>query len=120
MLDIISRHSTGKPDYPVAIGESAFWSEFKYARGTEIFAENETADYVYQIISGAVRTMKLLPDGRVRSARSICPAIFSGLKTVMPIGSRRKPSSIPRFCLLSAHEYSASFRRRASQAPGKS
>jgi CRP/FNR family transcriptional regulator, nitrogen fixation regulation protein len=80
MLDIISRHSTGKLDYLVAIGESAFWSEFKYAKGTEIFAENETADYVYQIISGAVRTLKLLPDGRRQIGAFYLPGDIFGVE----------------------------------------
>ena len=39
-------------------------SEFKYNRGTEIFGEAEPAEYVYQIVDGAVRSYKLLSDGR--------------------------------------------------------
>ena len=39
-------------------------NEFTYPRKTEIFGENEAAEYVYQIKTGAVRTYKLLPDGR--------------------------------------------------------
>src|SRR6476620_9432206 len=39
-------------------------SDFKYGRGAEIFGEAEPADYIYQVIEGAVRTHKLLPDGR--------------------------------------------------------
>jgi CRP/FNR family transcriptional regulator, nitrogen fixation regulation protein len=39
-------------------------SEFKYRRGSEIFGEAEPADYVYQVIDGAVRSYKLLSDGR--------------------------------------------------------
>src|SRR5271156_3393914 len=39
-------------------------SEFKYARGAEIFGEAEPAEYVYQVIEGAVRPHKLLSDGR--------------------------------------------------------
>jgi CRP/FNR family transcriptional regulator, nitrogen fixation regulation protein len=39
-------------------------SEFKYNRGAEIFGEAEPADYVYQVIDGAVRSYKLLSDGR--------------------------------------------------------
>ncbi|MEH2511843.1 CRP/FNR family nitrogen fixation transcriptional regulator [Nitrobacteraceae bacterium AZCC 1564] len=39
-------------------------SEFKYNRGTEIYGEAEPADYVYQVIDGAVRSYKLLSDGR--------------------------------------------------------
>jgi CRP/FNR family transcriptional regulator, nitrogen fixation regulation protein len=39
-------------------------SEFKYARGAEIFGEAEPAEYVYQVVDGAVRSYKLLSDGR--------------------------------------------------------
>src|SRR5690349_19059498 len=39
-------------------------SEFKYHRGAEIFGEVEPAEYVYQVIEGAVRSYKLLSDGR--------------------------------------------------------
>ena len=39
-------------------------SEFKYNKGTEIFGEAEPADYIYQVADGAVRTHKLLSDGR--------------------------------------------------------
>jgi CRP/FNR family transcriptional regulator, nitrogen fixation regulation protein len=38
--------------------------EHIYQRGTEIFGESETAEYVYQVKTGAVRTYKLLNDGR--------------------------------------------------------
>ena len=39
-------------------------SEFKYNRGAEIFGESEPAIYVYQVVEGAVRSYKLLSDGR--------------------------------------------------------
>ncbi|MGY4625659.1 helix-turn-helix domain-containing protein [Bradyrhizobium sp. USDA 4486] len=39
-------------------------SEFSYRKGTEIYGEKEPADYVYQVKSGAVRSYKLLSDGR--------------------------------------------------------
>ena len=39
-------------------------SEFKYNKGTEIYGEAEPADYVYQVADGAVRSHKLLSDGR--------------------------------------------------------
>src|SRR3981189_595403 len=39
-------------------------SEFNYRKGTEIYGEKEPADYVYQVIAGAVRSYKLLSDGR--------------------------------------------------------
>jgi len=37
---------------------------FNYARETEIYGEGETAEFVYRIVSGAVRTCKILADGR--------------------------------------------------------
>ena len=39
-------------------------NEFTYKKGTEIYGEKEPADYVYQVRSGAVRSYKLLSDGR--------------------------------------------------------
>jgi CRP/FNR family nitrogen fixation transcriptional regulator len=39
-------------------------NEFSYKKGSEIFGEKEPADYVYQVITGAVRSYKLLSDGR--------------------------------------------------------
>src|SRR3954464_11467843 len=39
-------------------------NEFSYKKGSEIFGEKEPADYVYQVTSGAVRSYKLLSDGR--------------------------------------------------------
>lgn len=39
-------------------------SEFKYRRGAEIYGEAEPADYIYQVANGAVRSYKLLSDGR--------------------------------------------------------
>jgi len=39
-------------------------TEFSYRKDEEIYGEDEPAEYVYQIIRGAVRTYKLLSDGR--------------------------------------------------------
>src|SRR3954454_10924841 len=39
-------------------------SEFKYMKDSEIFGQAEPADYIYQVIEGAVRSHKLLSDGR--------------------------------------------------------
>jgi len=35
-----------------------------FTRNTEIYGENEAADYLYKVISGTVRTYKILNDGR--------------------------------------------------------
>ena len=39
-------------------------NEFTYKKGTEIYGENGPAEYVYQVKTGAVRSYKLLTDGR--------------------------------------------------------
>ncbi|QAU47064.1 helix-turn-helix domain-containing protein [Bradyrhizobium guangzhouense] len=39
-------------------------SEFSYRKGAEVYGEKEPAEYVYQVKSGAVRSYKLLSDGR--------------------------------------------------------
>jgi CRP/FNR family nitrogen fixation transcriptional regulator len=39
-------------------------NEFTYKKATEIYGEKEPAEYVYQIKIGAVRSYKLLSDGR--------------------------------------------------------
>ena len=39
-------------------------NEFTYKRKTEIYGEKEPAEYVYQVKSGAVRSYKLLSNGR--------------------------------------------------------
>jgi len=39
-------------------------TEFSYHKDEEIYGEGEPAEYVYQVIRGAVRTYKLLSDGR--------------------------------------------------------
>jgi CRP/FNR family transcriptional regulator, nitrogen fixation regulation protein len=64
MLDIVNAYATGNPGADDLTARILFWNEFRYCRGTEIFGEAEPADQVYQVKSGAVRTFKLLPDGR--------------------------------------------------------
>ncbi|MGV7212256.1 helix-turn-helix domain-containing protein [Bradyrhizobium sp. UFLA05-112] len=39
-------------------------SEFTYKKGNEIYGEKEPAEYIYQVKTGAVRSYKLLSDGR--------------------------------------------------------
>ena len=66
MLIRVNSNKTAKPVPKLSelARQNAVWSEFKYPRGSEIFGEAEPADYVYQIRRGAVRTYKLLSDGR--------------------------------------------------------
>jgi CRP/FNR family nitrogen fixation transcriptional regulator len=49
---------TSRPEPLVSV------SEFTHKKGTEIYGEEEPAEYVYQVKTGAVRSYKLLSDGR--------------------------------------------------------
>src|SRR3982750_462050 len=58
---------------PTSLGELGIGSDsnprvslnqFTYRKGAEIYGEKEPADYVYQVKAGAVRSYKLLSDGR--------------------------------------------------------
>jgi CRP/FNR family transcriptional regulator, nitrogen fixation regulation protein len=51
-----------------------------FPRNTEIFGENEPADYVYQVISGSVRTYKILNDGRRQVGGFYLPGDIFGLE----------------------------------------
>jgi CRP/FNR family transcriptional regulator, nitrogen fixation regulation protein len=48
----------------IATQSGVIATEFCYKREEEIYGEGEPSDYVYQVISGAVCTYKLLSDGR--------------------------------------------------------
>lgn len=61
-------------------GERVSCSEFTYRRGTEVFGEGEEAEYVYQIASGAIRTYKLLCDGRRQINSFHLPGDMFGLE----------------------------------------
>src|SRR5258706_4768753 len=70
---MFARASTNSVEFPAIFNEACSESEplgraspneFSYSKGTEIFGEKEPADYVYQIMTGAVRSYKLLSDGR--------------------------------------------------------
>jgi CRP/FNR family nitrogen fixation transcriptional regulator len=53
----LRRASAAAPEAPAGVPMS-------FARNAEIFAEGESAGYVYKVVSGVVRVSQLLPDGR--------------------------------------------------------
>ena len=55
-------------------------SEFRYLKGTKIFGETEPADNVYQVVEGAVRSHKLLSDGRRQIGAFHLPGDIFGLE----------------------------------------
>jgi CRP/FNR family nitrogen fixation transcriptional regulator len=51
-----------------------------FARNEEIYGEGEPADYVYKVVSGAVRTYKVLNDGRRQISAFHLPGDIFGLE----------------------------------------
>jgi CRP-like cAMP-binding protein len=51
-----------------------------YPRNIEIFGENEPAEYLYKVISGSVRTYKILSDGRRQVGGFYLPGDIFGLE----------------------------------------
>ncbi len=51
-----------------------------FARNVEIYGENEPADYLYKVISGTVRTYKVLNDGRRQIGSFYLPGDIFGLE----------------------------------------
>jgi len=83
------RRITDQTPRPNSLGEFGITSagnaiislnEFTYKKKIEIFGEKETAEYVYQIKSGAVRTYKLLSDGRRQISAFHLPGDIFGLE----------------------------------------
>jgi CRP/FNR family transcriptional regulator, nitrogen fixation regulation protein len=56
-------------------------TEFTYRKDEEIYGEDEAAEYVYQVIRGAVRTYKLLSDGRRQIGAFHLPGDVFGLES---------------------------------------
>jgi CRP/FNR family nitrogen fixation transcriptional regulator len=52
-----------------------------FARNSEIFGENEPADYLYKLVSGSVRSYKVLVDGRRQIGAFYVPGDIFGLET---------------------------------------
>src|SRR5215470_17940867 len=52
-----------------------------FARNAEIYGEGEPADYIYKVVSGTVRTYKVLADGRRQIGAFYLPGDFFGLET---------------------------------------
>ena len=51
-----------------------------YQRNNEIFGENEPAEYLYKVVSGSVRTSKILSDGRRQIGDFYLPGDIFGLE----------------------------------------
>ncbi len=63
------RQSAARPVPPSAshpLGQSIelMGAVMPFARNAEIYGENEPAEYLYKVVEGAVRTYRVLNDGR--------------------------------------------------------
>ena len=83
-------------------------SEFKYNKGIRIFGETEPADYIYQVVEGAVRSHKLLSDGRRQIGAFHLPGDIFGLENSDFHRFTAEASPKRPFALLNAKAWSAS------------
>jgi hypothetical protein len=79
------------------LGQSIYLmgAAMSYPRNAEIYGENELAEYLYKMISGAVRTYKILSDGRRQIGGFYLPGDIFGLEfadehTLSAEGNRRR------------------------------
>lgn len=78
-------HTSARMDVPVrernpAANLHLIGTTISYARNTEIFGEGEAAEYIYKVVSGAVRTHRILDDGRRQIGAFYLPGDVFGLE----------------------------------------
>jgi CRP/FNR family transcriptional regulator, nitrogen fixation regulation protein len=61
-------------------GGTALWASYKYSQGTQIFRDGEAPKYIYQVREGAVRSYKLLSDGRRQIGAFYLPGDILGVE----------------------------------------
>jgi CRP/FNR family nitrogen fixation transcriptional regulator len=64
-----------------AVGGARGAAVMTFARDAEIYGEGEPADYLYEVLSGAVRTCKILADGRRQISNFYLAGDFFGLES---------------------------------------
>ena len=67
--------------HPAGSSVELMGATMPFARNAEIYGENEPADYLYKVVSGAVRTYKVLADGRRQIGAFYLPGDVFGLET---------------------------------------
>ena len=82
-----SRHGVvGNPNLDACQGDALAQSmrlmgaTMSFARNSEIFGEREAAEYLYRVISGSVRSYKILSDGRRQVGGFYLPGDIFGLE----------------------------------------
>jgi len=77
-----------RPQAPRPLGSSldlaahmdVMGASMSFCRNTEIYGENEPADYLYKVVSGSVRTYKIFDDGRRQIGGFYFPGDMFGLE----------------------------------------
>jgi CRP/FNR family nitrogen fixation transcriptional regulator len=73
---------TGADQFGILTGHIGLVAtEFGYKKDEEIYGEDEPSDYVYQVVRGAVRSYKLLNDGRRQIGAFHLPGDTFGLES---------------------------------------
>ena len=67
---------TGETDGPLAM----MGAPMRFARNAEVYGEDEPAEYLYQVMSGAVRTYRMLDDGRRQVVAFYLPGDIFGVE----------------------------------------
>jgi CRP/FNR family transcriptional regulator, nitrogen fixation regulation protein len=80
-LPIEPRVSRGAPEQRDVAGPiELMGARMTFARNAEIYGETEPADYLYKVVSGAVRTCKVTSDGRRQIGGFYLPGDIFGLE----------------------------------------
>ena len=75
----VSVRSVKTDDAPLMQTMYLMGAVMSHSRNSEIFGENESADYLYKVVSGCVRTYKTLSDGRRQIGGFYLPGEVFGL-----------------------------------------
>jgi CRP/FNR family nitrogen fixation transcriptional regulator len=79
MLRLTSR--SAQPDLLLPHCPDLCWATANYEENEEIYGEAEEAAFIFKVVSGAVRTLKLLDDGRRQIGAFYLPADVFGLES---------------------------------------
>ena len=76
----LATHTLDAASGPLAQTMRLMGASISYPRNSEIFGDNEPADYLYQVASRCVRTYKILSDGRRQIGGFYLPGEVFGLE----------------------------------------
>ena len=80
VMGYVARRVAPVHSHPVAASIELMGASMPFARNSEIYGENEPAEYLYRVISGTVRTYRMLNDGRRQIGAFYLPGDMFGLE----------------------------------------